>query len=188
MGPSVVAGAVKYFRLTFDPATPKAQIVLERDSAGTPVALGATTACRPYQGPGPLEAQIRDAGDIPDVAFPLAQGPLLRADLAAAVQELASGDIQWLDVQIPGVRDEFLLANVLREIDCVDEQWAWNGSSARFAGHGSGTARTLKVREDLVRAAHMFRVMNWRVALLVSDDLRFMLEARRATGIRFEEV
>lgn len=187
----LLIAVMRFYRLTFDTSRPFAQLQICSDASGRRMELGTFVKAQVFRGPVPLKAEIAHPGLIGDVSFPV-EGPVVRASLAAEMRALAGDDVQWIDVDVEGTADRFMVMNTLREFDCVDEQrsivsYAKGDAKlppdTRYRGIGQ-----LHIRGDVVGNSNVFRVAHWDVALIVSEEMRRLLESHEATGVHFVPV
>lgn len=74
----------------------------------------------PFDSPEPLRVGVRQAGEALDFTFADFGIPLIRKELADAIGEIASGDVQLIPVYVEGRPEEYRLLNVTAIADCLD--------------------------------------------------------------------
>jgi hypothetical protein len=119
--------------------------------------------------------------------------PVARSALAAAMASVAGDDLQRLPLAIrahPG----FEALNATRLVDCLDEQrssftkWTAEDHRPELAGQYRMVPELHLDPARVPDGAHFFRVWGWRVALIVSAQVRAAMERHGCVGARFEEV
>lgn len=102
-------------------------------------------------------------------------------------------EVQFLPARVEGHAEPCFILNALRIIRCIDdarcgEVQYWKPEDNRPDKLGEYRAvHGMKVDPALVGNAHIFRPWGWRVALVISEELRQALEQEGITGTRFVE-
>ena len=122
--------------------------------------------------------------------------PVVHVRVAAVLSELAPADVQIFPVKIEGQPDQFCIVNVTRVVKCIDD-----GKSEYVAYYTEdcdevfrpkiGQYRTvlgMKIDPTRVGDAKIFRPWGWRVALIISEEIKGALERIGTEGVRFSEV
>ncbi|RKG52074.1 hypothetical protein D7X30_35250 [Corallococcus sp. AB011P] len=144
---------------------------------------------------GHLTVPIGDPGrphDFCRITFGLT--PVIHVKLANVLLEHAADDVQLIPVTIPKHPDQYALLVATKLIRCIDEQ-ASEGVRFWEPQHGQpwkiGEYRSvdiMRIDKSKVGDAKLFRPWGWKVALIVSEDLKTALERTGATGMFFTEV
>ena len=109
--------------------------------------------------------------------------PIVRSDVARALEEIAPDDVQFVPASIEGSRDLFEILNVTTVRDCIDEQAS---SFSEYRGPGDFHAvNKLVIDPARAEGSHVFRVRHCTVALVVSDVVREALVRLNARGVGF---
>lgn len=156
--------------------------------------LGCTsklTQGKDYGHEAPFEISI-SAGARP-LAFTLGsfEMPIVTERIAEHLQAFCGDSIQLLPARIHGFRGRFEIVNVLRVIRAVDEihsEIAWRtieDSVSTVRRIYSGISK-LVLDESTIAKASIFRLEGWECALIVSADLKGLLESLGVTGIAFQ--
>ncbi|MFP2909545.1 imm11 family protein [Pyxidicoccus sp. 3LFB2] len=120
--------------------------------------------------------------------------PVVHVKVASIFSEMAPDDVQLIPVDIQGYPDQYLILVSTRLIRCIDEQAS---REVRFwkPEHGQpekvGQYRSVSgMRIDRARVGKVkvFRTWGWKIALIVSEDIKQALERVKATGVKFTEV
>lgn len=139
-------------------------------------------------------AEITVPGPLLRFFFSSFSAPLAARDLAVAMQRLAPGDIDVVELSLPQHPDLVAL-NILRIQRCVDDALS---DFVRFDETDShrpdlnGTYKfftKLAINVDSVdRDAHIFRLADWKVGLIVSDTMRQCMLDAGCRGAEFQLV
>jgi hypothetical protein len=141
----------------------------------------------------PLSFAVRRRGHPLDFTFADSDVPLLSARAADVFRDLAGVDAQLVPCRVEGYTEPHYVLNVLALLPCLDrlrsKMTLWRREDGRADRVGSPRMITeLHISADQVAKRHVFRVAEWRIALVVSDDVRRALLAHEVSGPLFEEV
>ena len=129
-----------------------------------------------------------------DFTFTNADLPVVTAKVANMLAAIAPRDIQRIPVLVESREEEYEIINVIRLIDCIDVnqseiQWYAPGNPIRpdFAGTPE---MIMKLVIDPARAGghHIFRINNWKGAIVVSDVIKDAFERSQVSGVRFRQI
>jgi hypothetical protein len=102
--------------------------------------------------------------------------------------------VQFLPVEVENHPGPYFILNTLRTIRCIDDArceevqyWRPEDGEPEKVGQYQSVVG-LRIDPTKVEGAHIFRPWGWRVALLVSEDVKEALEREGITGTRFTEV
>ncbi len=137
----------------------------------------------------PLAVHIRHPGPSLDFTFADFGVPVLRKPLADALEAIAPDDLQRFTAFVDGEPSEFAVINITSKPMCLDER---RSVIVRFASqHGLPdmvgkpmVVDHLTIHPDLVRNHHIFRVDGWPSAIIVSAEVKEVLQG--ASGVSFE--
>lgn len=153
------------------------------------------TAGRPVHIEGSLRVPLLRPGKPVDFSTTGAGNtPLLHPRLAAVFADQAPHDVQLLPVEVEGQPEPYVLLVVTRLIQCIDDEAStrvehWRPEDGR--PDRTGTYRNvvgMRLDKTRVGDAKVFRPWGWRIALIVSEDIKDALERTGATGMKFTEV
>lgn len=117
--------------------------------------------------------------------------PLVRKRLADAVAPIAGADIQRIPATVEGDVGEWEILNVLACVDCIDHGRSqityYPDNDPRYPRKPRGVLELI-ISPAKASGYHMFRVSDWRVAVLVSEQVKDAVEAIGATGVQFTPV
>ncbi|MBN8228618.1 hypothetical protein JYK02_13985 [Corallococcus macrosporus] len=154
------------------------------------------SAGRPIQAPGSLRFPIDELGKPLDYSEAGIGGtPIIHVKLATVFAELAPDDVQLFAVDIPGHPEQFSMLVATRLIRCIDDKASreveyWDPikhQQPEKAGQYASVAG-MRIDPSKVGGAKVFRTWGWKVALIVSEDLKTALERTGGTGMSFTEV
>ena len=151
------------------------------------------TAGRPYCGPAPAVARIGNPGR--ELAFNLGafDMPVVSAAVAEIVWRLSPRDVQLFPIDIPGAVDSYQILNAVCSLDCLDEErseftrWQAGDHRSDLIGQYRMISR---IRVDLSRTHNrdILRVLNFHIALLVSETIKDALVDIPNLGVLFDPV
>ncbi|MBZ4416851.1 imm11 family protein [Myxococcus sp. RHSTA-1-4] len=133
-----------------------------------------------------LDYSCADAGAV----------PVVHPRVASVLTALAPGDIQTFPIQVEGQPEPYVLVNVARLVDCIDDQASehvqrWIPEDENDQPERAGEYRNvvgMRIDKSRVGDAKIFRPWGWPVVLVVSEDIKDALERTGATGMKFTEV
>jgi hypothetical protein len=103
-------------------------------------------------------------------------------------------EVQFIPAHIEGFSEPYFILNALRTLRCIDEARSeeiehWkpeHGKPQRVGEYRS--VHGLKIDSAKIEDADIFRTWGWSVALIVSENLKQVLEGERITGPKFTAV
>ncbi|MCH7727851.1 MAG: hypothetical protein IH991_15435 [Planctomycetes bacterium] len=108
--------------------------------------------------------------------------------MANVLAEFASSDIQRIPAQVQGVQGDWEVLNVLSVVDCIDHEL----SKIQYFpdDHPEKPEKPrgiMKLVLDSGKASgrHVFKLKDWLVATVVSEDVKVALEDAGITGVEF---
>ncbi|WP_309887873.1 imm11 family protein [Archangium sp.] len=120
--------------------------------------------------------------------------PVVHERVVRSLERLVLQEVQFLPVQVENHSGPYFILNTLRTIRCIDdarceevEYWRPEDGQPEKVGQYQSIAG-LRIDPTKVEGAHIFRPWGWRMALLVSEDVKEALEHEGVTGTRFTEV
>ncbi|HYO72287.1 MAG TPA: DUF1629 domain-containing protein [Archangium sp.] len=109
-------------------------------------------------------------------------------------ERLGVRDVQFIPARIEGHEGPYFILNALRIIRCIDdarsrrvEYWKPEDEHPDKLGQYR-VVSGMRIDPSKVGDARVFRPWGWRVALIISEDLKQAMEAEGITGTRFVEV
>jgi uncharacterized protein DUF1629 len=148
---------------------------------------------RPYFGPAPVTAFIGNPGR--ELAFNLGafDMPVVSAEVAAIIWRIAPLDVQCFAIDIPGATGSYQILNAVCSLDCLDEERSeftrWqegDGQPDRIGQYHS--IPTIRIDPLRTQGHHVFRILNWPVALFVSGVIKNALVGIPNLGVVFDPV
>lgn len=184
----------KFYRVLADPAARSRWYMKSPfDPAGHEVdprqfAQGLRVAPQP-----PLTLALRQHGA--EVSFNFCDFDMVvtPAQLNAELEALAGAAIQRIPVTFQSRRNDFEILNVCDLVHCIDEskslltKWTLADGRPDKTGQFRMIAK-LKINATLARGHHIFRIAGWPIALIVSGQVKDLLEARKTSGVVYERV
>ncbi|WP_375758590.1 imm11 family protein [Corallococcus exercitus] len=151
-------------------------------------------AGRPVSISGRLTVPIDQQGRALDFSTAgVGLAPVVHVQVASVFAELAPEDVQFIPVRIKGMPDQYVILVATKCILCIDEQASavqfWTAEDGLPEKVGSYYAvDDLHIDVKKVGTTKVFRTEGWKIALIVSEDIKHALERIRATGVRFTPV
>jgi hypothetical protein len=103
-------------------------------------------------------------------------------------------DVQFIPARVEGHSEPYFILNPLRVIRCIDDArseevryWKPEDGQPEKVGEYRVVAG-MRIDPTKVGDARIFRPWGWRVALVISEDLKLAMEQEGITGTRFVEV
>ncbi|MBZ4407850.1 hypothetical protein OWM54_13930 [Myxococcus sp. MISCRS1] len=144
--------------------------------------------------PGPLKARISHPGQKRTFLFAgVEETPLGHEEIADVFRTLAPDDVQLFPVSIEGESDRSFVVNAIKAVDAIDEarcaevQHYREGTFPEFAGQYRWIYG-LRIDPSKTEGAQVFRLKKFKVALVVSEDIKNALEGVGNLGVSFERV
>jgi hypothetical protein len=147
---------------------------------------------------------VKRAGRALDVTFGGGRNIVVTERIGALIDTLAPGDVQRIPAQVEGSDEPYELLHVLTRIDCVDSEHTRAQAKNEEGRYESGTLAALAHlidRDNLYRhvmshnmtldpngieGPRIFRVVDWDLFPVVTEELKAALEHEGATGVEFE--
>ena len=142
---------------------------------------------------GPLKVAVDIPGAPMDFTFAAFDMPVLTKRAAGILEEFCKGGIERIPVVTGSSIEEYEICNVLTVVNCLDETRSivmyWEDIDGRPDKVGRyRQVAEMKINHDLAKGFHVFRLGGWKIALIVSGDVKRVLEDEHVTGIKFREV
>ncbi len=119
--------------------------------------------------------------------------PVVHGRVVQLFERLGVGEVQFIPARVEGHTEPWFILNALRVIRCIDDARCaevryWRPEDNRPDKLGEyRVVAGLRVDPTKVGEARIFRPWGWRVALIVSEELKQALEQEGITGTRFVE-
>ncbi|WP_225887781.1 imm11 family protein [Myxococcus xanthus] len=145
--------------------------------------------------PGPSKARVRSPGQKRTMVFAgVERTPIVSEALANVLKTLAPDDVQLFPVEVEGERDLYFIVNVIKALDCIDEakcreiqHYAEDEPFPEYAGQFRWI-NGLRIDPSKTEGAHVFRLKKFKIAFIVSEDIKNALERVGNLGVSFERV
>ncbi len=152
------------------------------------------TEGRGIESQGLIRFPVRPDGVELDFSWAAFSIPVVSSRFVQVFERLGIQEVQWLPIQVEHHPGPWFILNTLRVIRCIDEarceevrHWKPEHGEPEKVGQYRSVAG-LRIDPTQVEGARLFRPWGWRVALLVSEDVKDALEREHITGTRFTEV
>lgn len=123
-----------------------------------------------------------------DFTFQTHQVPIVRLAVADIMEKLEHDAVQRLPVTITPDLEGFEILNIIRAIDCLDiekSQFERFGDLHPEKQGQISVISKLRILSELVNGHHIFRLGEWKLAIIVSETLKSALEQEGFTGMIF---
>ncbi|HEX5746110.1 MAG TPA: DUF1629 domain-containing protein [Archangium sp.] len=133
-------------------------------------------------------------GDPLDYCWAAFSIPVVHGRVVQLFEQLGVRDVQFIPAQVEGREGPYFILNALSIIRCIDDARSrrveyWRPEDERPDKLGQyRVVSGMRIDPSKVGDARVFRPWGWRVALIVSEDLKQAMEAEGITGTRFIEV
>ncbi|WNZ59015.1 hypothetical protein QEG98_23140 [Myxococcus sp. MxC21-1] len=145
--------------------------------------------------PGPSKARVRRPGQKRTIVFAgVERTPIVGEALASVLKTIAPDDVQLFPVEVEGERELYFIVNVIKALDCIDEakcreiqHYAEDEPFPEYAGQFRWI-NGLRIDPLKTEGAHVFRLKKFKIAFIVSEDIKNALERVGNLGVSFERV
>jgi hypothetical protein len=146
---------------------------------GTPVDPRTFTTGRPVlmNDFGTLFVPLRRRGQPLDYTLADFDMPVARFQLAVALEERCSGEVQLIPARVEGATEDYAILNLTQRIRCLDEKTSgvtwWTAADGRPEKIGEYMI-VAHPRIDAARAGgrSIFRIQGWENVVVVSEEIR----------------
>ncbi|WP_224369075.1 imm11 family protein [Hyalangium versicolor] len=149
--------------------------------------------------------KVLELGDVPrfpldvpghalDFSWAAFSIPVVHDRFARLFESLSVEGVQFIPARVEGRPGPWFILNALRVVQCVDdarcaEVQYWKPEDEEPDKVGEYRAiHGLRIDPSKVGSARIFRIWGWRVALIISGDIKAAIESEGLTGARFVEV
>ncbi len=137
---------------------------------------------------------LDEPGEALDFSWAAFAIPVVHDRFARLFQQLRVADTQFIPAQVEGHEGTYFILNALRIIRCIDDArctevqyWKPEHKQPEKLGQYRSVVG-LRIDPSKVGDARIFRTWGWRIALIVSDDIKQAIESAGLSGARFVEV
>jgi hypothetical protein len=191
----VTSKHTKYYRLLGDrAATAHWQLGSPTDLAGNDVDPRLFTEGVPVGPQPPLAVFLRQLGEEVDFNFCDFDMIVTSSALNAELEELVGPSVvQRIPVSVGGHTNKFEILNVCELIQCIDETKSsvtkWTAADGRPEKISQIRMITeLKINPQAALGHHIFRLAGWPIALIVSEEVKDLFDAKGVRGLNYERV
>jgi len=143
-----------------------------------------------------LQTTVSHAGIPLDFCVTSFGIPIAKRKLANAITLVVKVDVQIVPIRIDNLQNGngYVVLNCLRAVDCMDEQRSefikWTSADHRtdLAGQYRMVTSLHLDSSKIPKGAHMFRLLGWPVALIVSQVVKDAMEIVGCCGAKFEAI
>ncbi|MGE6758278.1 imm11 family protein [Corallococcus interemptor] len=144
---------------------------------------------------GAITARIAHPGRKRTFDFSVIEAaPIASEAVANVFRTLAPGDVQLIPVSIEGVPERHFVVNATKVIDCIDEarcrevhHYDKDDPAPGYEGEYNWIYG-LRIDPSRTEGARVFRLKKFKIAFIVSEDVKNALEAVGNLGVSFERV
>ncbi len=140
---------------------------------------------RPIDPPGQMTTTVLSPGTTLDFSWVAGIGIVPVASTAAkdVIEAVAPGSVQWFPITVEGDPEPRWLANILHEVDCIDEERTDGTKDEK----GWKMVLKISIRPGLDPEPHIFWTKDW-VAMIMSGQLKAELDAHGFQGINYTQL
>jgi hypothetical protein len=181
----------KFFRILADPDMPtRWYLKAPHNEDGTILDARLFIKGVPYSKYETLVVPLRRQGQYVDFNFGDFDMVIMQTNLNSKICSQFALNVQRIPVKIEEIKNDFEILNVLDLVACVDEENSefdkWPESDGRYDKIGKFRMFTrLCIDEKIAQGHHLFRLVEWPLALIASSELKEFLEKLNVTGIIF---
>ena len=136
---------------------------------------------------------LRRPGTPLDITFADFDMIVVTASVALVLETATHDEIQSFPISVEQQAEEYRILNIKNAVECIDKersliQW-WGEADGRPEKVGM-PEMIVELKIDPEKAANhkIFRVATWKIAPIVSHEIKTLLEKMKVTGVRFEPV
>ncbi|HYV48883.1 MAG TPA: DUF1629 domain-containing protein [Myxococcaceae bacterium] len=144
--------------------------------------------------PGPLTVPLLRSGNAMDWTEGDYAMPVVSEKVARILRDLAPDDVQLFPVTVQGRREPYFIANAVHACVCVDEKrsvdvrrFTKDGIRPDLAGQYEVIGK-LVIDPTRTGGHKLFRVKDWEVALIASEEIKDAFERAGVVGAHFTPV
>lgn len=184
----------QFYRVLADPkVTIRWYLKAPLTSNGQEVDSRVFTIGKMYDGEKKLKLPLRRKGKPIDFNFGDFDMIVTPKRLNDTLQALTGAAIQRIPVEIETSNESYEILNVLDTVECISversEFTKWGPEDGRPDKVGQFRMITkLFIEPEKANAHKIFRLLEWKIALIVSDSVKNLLEEQKVTGVVFQEV
>lgn len=143
---------------------------------------------------GALRFPLKVPGDLLDFCWAAFAIPVVHERFARLLEQLGIQDVQFIPAQVEGHHGPYFILNALRIIRCIDDArctevqyWKPEDEEPEKVGEYR-SVMGLRIDPAKVGTSQIFRTWGWRIALIVSEEIKQAIESEGLSGARFVEV
>ncbi|MCY1046728.1 suppressor of fused domain protein [Corallococcus sp. bb12-1] len=149
---------------------------------------------KPAHFKGQVRFPLSLEGEARDYSHAAFSTPVVHARVAALLRELAPGDVELIPVEVDSHSGPYFILNAIRLVKCIDDEAS---EAVRYWTEQDGFPEKvgtyisidgMRIDPSKVGDAKVFRTWGWKVALIVSEDIKEAMERAGITGAKFKEV
>jgi hypothetical protein len=141
----------------------------------------------------PLVLPLRRQGKEVDFNFCDFDMVVTPRELNEAIEALVGGAVQRIPISISGAAGNYEILNVRGLVSCIDEarsdflKWTQVDGRPEKTGQYRMFAR-LRISPQRATGHHIFRLAEWPIALVVSEEMKKLFEFREVSGVAYERI
>lgn len=184
---------MRYYELFFDTDLSDCWHLKEpRNGNGDLIDSWHFTMAKRYENIEPLTIPLQYAGPELDFTFNAFGLPVATTELAEALRALDPAAVQLVPVQVQEAKRPYVIVNILRSVDCVDEQKSaytkWTEDGARPDKVGQFKTIERLALKPIPEEFKIFRIKGYLREIVVSDEVMHLFKLRNASGVEFRLV
>lgn len=143
----------------------------------------------------PLRVDLHSDGVSLDFTYTTDNMPVVTSTVADIFSRFAGSHIQRLPVWIVGSSHKYEIINVISRVNCID----WEKSEIELWQKGNKVRPDLAGKPHVIRKLlidpsavdhhqHVFRLQDWEISIIVSEEVKEAFDAVRVSGVNFRLV
>lgn len=183
-----------FFRVLADPkANERWFLKSPLDINGQQIDPRLFTSGTKYDGVQSLNLPLRREGIPVDFNFGDFDMVVTPKELNEAIEKLLGDLIQRISIKVANSQVPFEILNALDAVSCISEQKSeflkWTSEYGVPDKVGKFRMITkLFIDPDKANGHKLFRIREWKAALIIDEEIKDLLERRNITGITFQSV
>lgn len=184
----------QFYRVLVDPnESDRWYLKTPVDTRGREVDPRVFTACTKYDGELSLKLPLRRKGKSIDINFCDFDMIVTPKQVNDALQELVGDSIQRISIEVEASDKQYEILNVLDTVECISEEkseftkWAQDDGRPDKIGQFRMITK-LFINPEKAKGHKVFRIKEWKIALIVDSCVKSLLEKHCATGVIFQQV
>jgi hypothetical protein len=190
-----VAMAKRYFKLSDDVhVSGRWELGAPLDQGGQKVWTWLFMRGEPFALTARLRVPLSRPGKPLEFSEAGAAVPIVHEKVRSILTRVAPSDVQLIPAEVQAQGEGYFALNALRKVKCIDDAvceevqlWTTEDGQPDLVGEYRVVAG-MRIDPMKVGDAKVFRPWGWPVVLIVSEEIKEVMEREGVTGVKFQEV